>query len=82
MGWGASWQSKMGGSGCGPVPGPTCSLTIEHAELVIDTVRGHLMMAPLLLLSSQVAQNPVDGGYLNIGLIRLIRVRVNYLRDK
>ena len=50
----------MTGSGCGPVPGPAGRLPVEHPQLVVDAVRGDLVVAALLLGGGQVTQNSVD----------------------
>lgn len=59
-------QAQVGGGGRGPVPGPAGRLAVEHPQLVVDTVRGHLVMAALLLLGRQVTENTVDRGDLEI----------------
>ena len=46
---------------CSPVPGPASGLAVEHAQLVVDTLGGDVV-GGLLLLSGQVAEDPVDGG--------------------
>ena len=57
----------MGGGGSGgPVPGPAGRLSVEHPQLVVDTVRRHLVVATLLLRGDQVAEHSVDGGDLSI----------------
>ena len=40
-GWGRV-QAQVGGGGRGPVPGPAGSASVEHAQLVVHTVRRHL----------------------------------------
>ena len=52
-------QAQVGGGGRGPVPGPAGRLAVEHPQLVVDTVRGHLVVAPLLLRRHQVAKDAV-----------------------
>ena len=53
-------QPEVTGSGCGPVPGPAGRLPVEHPQLVVDAVRGDLVVAALLLGGGQVTQNSVD----------------------
>ena len=45
-----SGQAQVRGGGRGSVPRPTGGLTVEHPQLVVDTVRRHLVVAALLLL--------------------------------
>ena len=62
----ACWQPQVSGGGRGcPVPGPAGGLPVEHPQLVVHTVRGHLVVAPLLLRRDQVAQHAVYGGNLH-----------------
>ena len=58
-------QSEVRGGGCGgSVPGPARRLPVEHPQLVVDTVRGDLVVAALLLRRDQVAEHSVYGGNL------------------
>ena len=52
-------QAEVAGGGRGSVPGPAGRLSVEHPELVVDTVRGDLVVAALLLGGGQVTENSV-----------------------
>ena len=56
----AGGEAEVGGPGGGPVPGPAGGLPVEHPQLVVHAVRGHLVVRTLLLGRGDVPKDSVD----------------------